>query len=71
MRLTISRIISRLDLCRQDIVDIMEDMDTKNWHDEVKYPLADLNALFVLIDCTRRYADSLLDTHEDFLEEYE
>lgn len=68
MKTLLDRTIEKLDHIKKDIIATMEEMDSRNWHHEVKYANADLNALFVLITSSESYAKELHQIHADLIE---
>ena len=70
MKRILDKTIDVLGILKEDIITTMEDLDSSNWHHEMKYANADLNALFVLIASTQSYAKQLLETHADIIENH-
>jgi len=68
MKLLLDKTIDVLGMIKDDIIHTMEDMDTRDWHNQAKYANADLNALFVLVTSTQAYAKELLVTHAALIE---
>jgi hypothetical protein len=62
---TVHQISTKLQDMGADILYMIDDLDTRNWHNSTKYLLSDLSTLFTLIRNARNFASNMIEVHSE------
>ena len=65
----LEKIVNTCNELHNDLCTEMDETDTNNWHDEIKYYNADLNAIAVIVRFLRQETQGMLDDYSDAIED--